>query len=103
MATDEYSIFATSVREAELDSMEKLGLKVPYLKKWAQEQASLNYAVQGSAAESDELATQRLRLETTEVQATVGLAVAQNRRERVAHAEAIECMRLDMQMAQERG
>ena len=97
MATDEYSIFATSVRKAELDNMEKLGLKIPYLKKWAQEQASLNYA------ESDEPATQRLRLETTEVQATVGLAVAQKRREHAAHAEAIECMRIDMQMAQERG
>ncbi len=99
MATDKYSIFATSVRKAELDSMEKLGLKIPYLKKWAQEQASLNYA------ESDEPATQRLRLETTEVQATVGLAVAQKPtwREHAAHAEAIECMRIDMQMAQERG
>ncbi len=32
-----------------------------------------------------------------------GMAAAQKRREHVAHAEAIECMRLDMQMAQERG
>jgi len=102
MATDEYGIFATNVREAELDSMEKLGLKVPYLKTWAQEQASLNYAVKGSAAESDEPATKRLRLESFEVQAAVGSTVAQKRREYAAHAEAMECMRLDMQMSQER-
>ncbi|DBA78965.1 TPA: hypothetical protein ACH3X1_008834 [Trebouxia sp. C0004] len=82
MTTDEYVMFATSVREAELDSMEKLGLKVPYLKKWAQEQASLNYAAKGSAAESDESATKRLRLESFEVQAAVGSTVAQKRRER---------------------
>ncbi|KAL0022411.1 hypothetical protein WJX77_009340 [Trebouxia sp. C0004] len=62
MATDEYGIFATDVREAELDSMEKLGLKVPYLKKWAQEQATLNYAAKGSTAEPDKPATKRLRL-----------------------------------------
>jgi len=102
MATDEYGIFATNVREAELDSMEKLGLKVPYLKKWAQEQASLNYAAKGSAAESDEPAAKRLRLESFEAQAAVGSTVVQKRREYAAHAEAIECMRLDMQMAQER-
>ncbi len=102
MATDEYGIFAIKVREAELDSMDKLGLNVPYLKKWAQEQASLNYAVKGSAAESDEPATKRLRLESFEVQAAVGATVAQKRREYAAHAEAIECMKLDMQMSQER-
>ena len=46
MATDEYGIFATNVREAELDSMEKLGMKT-----WAQKQALFNYAAKGSAAE----------------------------------------------------
>ncbi len=104
MATDEYGIFATNVREAELDqleSMEKLGLKVLYLNKWAQEQASLNYAAQGSAAESDEPAAKRLTLETFEVQAASGSTVAQKRRELTAHAEAIECMRLDTQLVQE--
>ncbi|DBA90685.1 TPA: hypothetical protein ACH3X1_003902 [Trebouxia sp. C0004] len=69
MATDEYGIFATDVREAELDSMEKLGLKVPYLKKWAQEQATLNYAAKGSTAEPDKPATKRLRLGSGEVHA----------------------------------
>ena len=59
MSTDEYVMFATNVREAELDSTEKLGLKIPYLKKWAQEQASLNYDAKGSAAESDEPAAKR--------------------------------------------
>lgn len=102
MATDEYGIFATNVRDAELDSMEKLGLKVPYLKTWAQEQATLNYAAKGSAAESDKPATRRLRLGGIEVQAAVGSNVAQKQREYAAHAEAIECMRLDMRMSQER-
>jgi len=101
MATDEYGIFAANDREAELDSMEKLGLKVPYLINWAQEQASLKYAAEGSAAESDEPAAKQLRLENIEVQAASGSTVAQKQREYVAHAEAIECMRLDMQLAQE--
>ena len=102
MATDEYGIFATNVREAELDSIEKLGLKVPYLTTWAQEQATLNYAAKGSAAESDKPATKRLRLGGIEVQAAVGSTVAQKRREYAAHAEVMECMRLDMRMSQER-
>jgi len=102
MATDEYGIFVSNVREAELDSMEKLDLKVPYLNKWAQEQATLNYAAKGSAAEPDKPATKRLRLGSVEVQAALGSTLAQKRREYAAHAEAIECMRLDMRMSQER-
>ena len=102
MATDEYGIFATNVREAELDSMEKLGLKVPYLETWAQEQATLNYAAKGSAAEPDKPATKRLRLGSVEVQAAIGSTLAQKLREYAAHAEAIECRRLDMRMSQER-
>ena len=96
------SCLPINIREAELDSMEKLGLKVPYLKTWAQGQATLNYAAKGSAAEPDKPATKRLRQESFEVQAAVGSTLAQKRREYVAHAEAIECMRLDMRMSQER-
>ena len=96
---DEYGIVANNVREAELDSMEKLGLEVFYLKTLAQEQAPLDYAVKGSAAESDEPVTKRLRLESYEVQAAVGSIVAQKQREYAAHAEAMKCMRLDMQMS----
>ncbi len=102
METGAYGIFATSVREAELDSMEKLCLKVPYLEKWAEEQVLLSYAVQGSAAESDLSASKRQRLESTEVQAGIGSAVVDKRKEYAAHTEAVECMRVDMQMAQER-
>ena len=40
--------------------------------------------------------------ETIEVQAGIGSALVEKRREYAAHTEAMECMRLDMQMAQER-
>ena len=102
MATDEYGIFATNVGEAELDSMEKLGIKVPYLKTWAQRQASFNYAAKGSAAEPDKPATKRLRVGSFEVQAAMGSTLTQKLREYAAHAETIECRRLDMRMSQER-
>ena len=35
----------TKVREAELDSMTKLGLNVPFLGKWGEEQGAPRYAV----------------------------------------------------------
>ncbi len=60
-----------------------------------------DYAAKGSAAESDKPATKRLRLGSFEVQAAAGSTVAQKRREYAAHAEAIECMRLEMRMSQE--
>ena len=101
MDTCAYGAFATKVREAELDSMTKLGLKVPYLEKWAEEQPPSSYATMNSAPDAKP-ATKRHKLEIIEVQAGPGSALAEKQMEYAAHEEAMKCMRLDMQMAQDR-
>jgi len=83
MDTEAYGAFATNVREAELDSMKKLGLValVPHLETWAEEQAPLSYAVKGSAASEDKPASKRQRLDVAEVQVGVGSALAEKQME----------------------
>jgi len=53
MNTDAYAEFATEVGQAELDSMEKFGLKVPYLSEWADEQAASKRPAEGWASDAE--------------------------------------------------
>ncbi len=62
MDTDAYAVFATEVGQAELDSMEKLGLKVPYLSEWADKQAASKRLAEGWASNA-EPASKRQRVE----------------------------------------
>ncbi len=53
MDTDAYAVFATEVGQAELDSMKKLGLKVPYLSEWAEKQAASKRLAEGWASDAE--------------------------------------------------
>jgi len=101
MDTDAYAVFATEVGQAELDSMKKLGLKVPYLSEWAEKQAASKRLAEGWASDA-EPATKRQRVELPQETAEPGSALAAKRKEYAAHVESLECARLDMVMAQER-
>jgi len=101
MDTDAYAVFATEVGQAELDSMYKLGLKVPYLSEWADKQAASKRLAEGWASNA-EPASKRQRVELPQETAEPGSALAAKRKEYAAHVESLECARLDMVMAQER-
>jgi len=101
MDTDACAVFATEVGQAELDSMEKLGLKVPYLSEWADKQAASKRLAEGWASNAKP-ASKRQRVELPQETAEPGSALATKRKEYAAHVESLECARLDMVMAQER-
>ncbi len=101
MDTDAYAVFATEVGQAELDSMDKLGLQVPYLPEWADKQAASKRRAEGWASVV-EPATKRHRVELRKETAEPGSALAAKRKEYAALMESAECARLDMVMAQER-
>ncbi len=86
--------------QAELDSMEKLGLKVPYLSEWAEKQAASKRLAEGWASDA-EPATKQQRVELPQETAEPGSALAAKRKGYAAHVESLECARLDM-VAQER-
>jgi len=100
MDTDAYALFATEVGQAELDSMEKIGLKLPYLFEWADKQAASKRLAEGWASDG-EPASKRQRVELPQETAEPGSALAAKRKGYAAHVESLECARLDMVMAQE--
>jgi len=101
MDTDAYAVFATEVGQAELDSMGKLGLKVPYLSEWVDKQAASKRLAECWAPDA-EPASKRQRVELPQETAEPGSALAAKRKEYAVHVESLECARLDMVMAQER-
>ncbi len=101
MDTDAYADFTTEVGQAELDSMDKLGLQVPYLSDRADKQAASKRLAEGWASVA-EPATKRQRVELREETAEPGSALAAKRKEYAALVESLACARLDMAMAQER-
>ncbi|DBA90927.1 TPA: hypothetical protein ACH3X1_016137 [Trebouxia sp. C0004] len=101
MDTDAYAVFATEVGQAKLDSMDKLGLQVPYLPDGADKQAASKRLAEGWASVA-EPATKRQRLELRKETAEPGSALAAKRKEYAALMESAKCARLDMVMAQER-
>ncbi|DBA84438.1 TPA: hypothetical protein ACH3X1_006070 [Trebouxia sp. C0004] len=94
MDTDVYAVFTTKVGQAELDSMDRLGLKVPYLSEWADKQAASKRLA--------EPATKRQRVQLRQGTPEPGSALAAKRKEYAAFVESAECARLDMVMAHER-
>ncbi len=101
MDTDAYAVFATEVGQAELDSMDKLGLPVPYLPDRADKQAASKRIAEGWALVA-EPAAKRQRVELRKEIAEPGSALAAKCKEYAALMEPAECARLDMVMAQER-
>jgi len=101
MDTDAYAVFATEVGQAELDSMGKLGLKVPYLSEWVDKQAASKRLAECWAPDA-EPASKRQRVELPQETAEPGSALAAKRKEYAVHVESLECARLDMVMARER-
>lgn len=75
MDTDAYAIFATEAGKAELDSMDKLGLQVPYLPEWADKQAASKHLAEGWASVA-EPATKHQREELRKETAGRGSALA---------------------------
>ena len=97
---DAYAVFAQEVREAEFDSMTKLGLKVPYLSEWADEQAAAKRPAEGPVSDAAP-ACKRQKVELLEDTAGPESALATKRREYAAHLEAMECARLDIMIEKE--
>ena len=67
MDTDAYALFATEVGQAELDSMNKLRLQVPYLSEWADKQAASKRLAEGWGSDAEPATRQQsveLRQET---------------------------------------
>ena len=100
MDTDAYAVFATEVGQAELDSMDKLGLQVPYLPDRADKEAASKRLAEGWASVA-EPAAKRQRVELRKETAERGTALAAKHKEYAALMESLECARLDMVMAQE--
>lgn len=94
-----YNEFDTLVKQAELGSMDKLGLRVPYLERWTEDLCDSNVVADSFMDANIEPVHKRLRVQGPEVKGAPGSALDAKQRQYAALQEALACERLDIEIA----